>query len=55
MTLLGLDGDERFTTFAGRAEHRDEIEAVMAAWCARAHVDGGARRVRRPPRRRPGR
>ena len=33
MTMLGLDGDERFTTFAGRAEHRDEIEAVMTAWC----------------------
>ncbi len=31
--MLGLDGDERFTTFAGRAEHRDEIEAVMTAWC----------------------
>ena len=34
MRLLGLDDDERFATFAGRAEHRDEIEAVMAAWCA---------------------
>ena len=33
MTLLGLDGDERFTTFAGRADHRDEIEAVMTSWC----------------------
>ena len=33
MALLGLDGDERFTTFAGRAEHRDEIEAVMTSWC----------------------
>ena len=33
MALLGLDGEERFTTFAGRAEHRDEIEAVMTSWC----------------------
>ena len=33
MSMLGLDGDERFTTFDGRAEHRDEIEAVMTSWC----------------------
>jgi crotonobetainyl-CoA:carnitine CoA-transferase CaiB-like acyl-CoA transferase len=34
MALLGLDGDERFTTFAGRAAHRTEVEAAMRAWCA---------------------
>ena len=39
MALLGVGDDERFTTFAGRAAHRDELEAVMTAWCARAHVD----------------
>jgi crotonobetainyl-CoA:carnitine CoA-transferase CaiB-like acyl-CoA transferase len=32
--LLGLGDDERFATFAGRAEHRDELEAAMRAWCA---------------------
>lgn len=34
MELLGVADDPRFTTFAGRAEHRDELEAVMAGWCA---------------------
>jgi crotonobetainyl-CoA:carnitine CoA-transferase CaiB-like acyl-CoA transferase len=34
MTLLGVGDDERFTTFAGRAAHRDELEAIMTAWCA---------------------
>jgi crotonobetainyl-CoA:carnitine CoA-transferase CaiB-like acyl-CoA transferase len=34
MRLLGLGDDERFTTFTGRAAHRDEIEAVMRSWCA---------------------
>jgi crotonobetainyl-CoA:carnitine CoA-transferase CaiB-like acyl-CoA transferase len=34
LDLLGLAADERFTTFAGRAEHRDELEAAMAEWCA---------------------
>ncbi len=54
MALLGLDGDERFTTFAGRAEHRDEIEAVMTSWCgARTSAEALASSPR--PRRRPGR
>jgi len=34
MELLGVADDARFATFAGRAEHRDELEAVMAGWCA---------------------
>lgn len=34
MTLLGVGDDERFTSFAGRAAHRDELEALMVAWCA---------------------
>jgi crotonobetainyl-CoA:carnitine CoA-transferase CaiB-like acyl-CoA transferase len=34
MTLLGVGDDERFATFAGRAAHRLELEAVMADWCA---------------------
>jgi crotonobetainyl-CoA:carnitine CoA-transferase CaiB-like acyl-CoA transferase len=35
MALLGVGDDERFATFAGRAAHRDELEALMTAWCAR--------------------
>jgi len=34
MELLGVGDDERFDGFAGRAEHRDELEAVMTDWCA---------------------
>jgi crotonobetainyl-CoA:carnitine CoA-transferase CaiB-like acyl-CoA transferase len=34
LELLALADDERFATFAGRAEHRDELEAAMAKWCA---------------------
>ena len=34
LELLGLTEDRRFATFAGRTEHRDELEAAMAAWCA---------------------
>ncbi|WP_420451690.1 CaiB/BaiF CoA transferase family protein [Ilumatobacter sp.] len=34
MELLGVGDDERFADFAGRAEHRDELEEVMAGWCA---------------------
>jgi crotonobetainyl-CoA:carnitine CoA-transferase CaiB-like acyl-CoA transferase len=34
MRLLGIDHDERFTTFAGRADHREELEMIMRDWCA---------------------
>jgi crotonobetainyl-CoA:carnitine CoA-transferase CaiB-like acyl-CoA transferase len=34
MGLLGVGDDDRFTTFAGRSAHRDELEARMRAWCA---------------------
>jgi crotonobetainyl-CoA:carnitine CoA-transferase CaiB-like acyl-CoA transferase len=34
MGLLGVGDDERFASFGGRAEHRDELEAVMRSWCA---------------------
>jgi crotonobetainyl-CoA:carnitine CoA-transferase CaiB-like acyl-CoA transferase len=34
MTLLGVGDDERFTTFDGRADHRDELESIMRTWCA---------------------
>jgi crotonobetainyl-CoA:carnitine CoA-transferase CaiB-like acyl-CoA transferase len=33
MEVLGVGDDERFTTFAGRTEHRDELELVMTDWC----------------------
>jgi crotonobetainyl-CoA:carnitine CoA-transferase CaiB-like acyl-CoA transferase len=34
MLLLGVGDDQRFTSFAGRTEHRDELEAIMTDWCA---------------------
>lgn len=34
MELLGVGAEERFATFGGRAEHRDELEAMMSSWCA---------------------
>jgi crotonobetainyl-CoA:carnitine CoA-transferase CaiB-like acyl-CoA transferase len=34
MDLVGLGDDERFATFTGRVEHRDELEAAVAAWIA---------------------
>src|SRR5262245_53264530 len=39
LALLGLADDDRFATFAGRADHRDELEAAMADWCARRTSD----------------
>jgi crotonobetainyl-CoA:carnitine CoA-transferase CaiB-like acyl-CoA transferase len=32
--LIGLGNDERFRTFAGRMEHRDELEGALADWIA---------------------
>jgi crotonobetainyl-CoA:carnitine CoA-transferase CaiB-like acyl-CoA transferase len=34
MDVLGVGDDARFATFAGRTEHREELEQVMADWCA---------------------
>ncbi len=34
LALLGVTDDDRFATFAGRMEHRDELETVMSTWCA---------------------
>jgi crotonobetainyl-CoA:carnitine CoA-transferase CaiB-like acyl-CoA transferase len=39
LALLGVAHDERFTTFAGRAAHRDELEALMTEWCSRRTRD----------------
>jgi crotonobetainyl-CoA:carnitine CoA-transferase CaiB-like acyl-CoA transferase len=32
LELLGLADDERFTTFAGRMEHRDALETLVESW-----------------------
>jgi crotonobetainyl-CoA:carnitine CoA-transferase CaiB-like acyl-CoA transferase len=34
LALVGVGGDERFGTFAGRVEHRDELEGVLSDWIA---------------------
>mgnify|MGYP005824666711 CR=1 FL=1 len=34
MNLVGAAGDPRFATFAGRVEHRDEVDALVAGWIA---------------------
>ena len=39
MRLLGVGDDPRFTTFAGRVEHRDELDALVAAWVAARPLD----------------
>lgn len=32
MAIIGLDGDDRFATFAGRVAHRDVIDERLGAW-----------------------
>ena len=39
MTVLGVGSDIRFATFTGRTENRDELEALMVAWCAQRTRD----------------
>jgi crotonobetainyl-CoA:carnitine CoA-transferase CaiB-like acyl-CoA transferase len=39
MALIGVGDDERFTTFGGRVAHRDELEGLMAEWCAQRTTD----------------
>ncbi len=34
LRVLGVEGDDRFTTFAARMEHRLALETVMSDWCA---------------------
>ncbi|MFL6242809.1 MAG: CaiB/BaiF CoA transferase family protein [Acidimicrobiia bacterium] len=34
LALIGVGDDERFGTFAGRMEHRDELEGALAGWIA---------------------
>ena len=54
LALIGVDGDERFGTFVGRMEHRDELEAALAGWiAARPSADVLASFEARTRRRRP--
>jgi crotonobetainyl-CoA:carnitine CoA-transferase CaiB-like acyl-CoA transferase len=39
MALIGVGDDDRFDTFGGRVEHRAELEALMAGWCAARSAD----------------
>jgi crotonobetainyl-CoA:carnitine CoA-transferase CaiB-like acyl-CoA transferase len=39
MELLGVGDDPRFTTFAGRTEHRLALEKIMTDWCAQRSRD----------------
>ncbi len=39
LTLLGVADDPRFATFESRAGHREELDAVVAAWVG-ARSDG---------------
>jgi crotonobetainyl-CoA:carnitine CoA-transferase CaiB-like acyl-CoA transferase len=34
LALLGVGDDDRFAGFAGRAQHRQELEALMSDWCS---------------------
>jgi crotonobetainyl-CoA:carnitine CoA-transferase CaiB-like acyl-CoA transferase len=34
MKILGLEADTRFTTFAGRMEHRELLQEMMGTWCS---------------------
>ncbi len=34
LDLIGVGDDARFATFAGRVEHRDELDAAVQAWVA---------------------
>lgn len=33
LRVLGVEDDDRFTTFAARMEHRSQLETVMRDWC----------------------
>ena len=39
MDLIGAGGDERFATFAGRIEHRDEVDELVTTWIAARPLD----------------
>src|SRR5262245_55455960 len=39
LTLLGIADDPRFSTFESRAAHREELDAVVAAWVGARSTD----------------
>ena len=39
LTLLGVGDDERFTSFDGRAAHREALEELMRDWCSERSRD----------------
>ncbi|MFA5565138.1 MAG: CoA transferase [Acidimicrobiia bacterium] len=39
MKLIGAGDDERFATFSGRVEHRDELNELVAHWVAQRTLD----------------
>lgn len=39
LDLVGLGDDDRFRSFAGRAGHREEIDAAVATWVAERTLD----------------
>ena len=46
MALVGVEHDARFTSFAGRVEHRDELDDIVRAWIAGSTVRRGACGIR---------
>jgi crotonobetainyl-CoA:carnitine CoA-transferase CaiB-like acyl-CoA transferase len=39
MRLVGVGDDARFATFAGRVEHREELDAIVASWIGARPAD----------------
>ena len=39
LALVGLGGDDRLRTSAGRVDHRDEVDAAVASWIAARPAD----------------
>ncbi|MCU0268788.1 MAG: CoA transferase [Acidimicrobiales bacterium] len=39
LDLVGAGDDERFRSFAGRVEHRGELDELVSAWCAQRSLD----------------
>ncbi len=39
MKLVGAGDDERFATFDGRVEHRDEVDALVIEWISKRTLD----------------
>jgi crotonobetainyl-CoA:carnitine CoA-transferase CaiB-like acyl-CoA transferase len=39
MALIGADDDPRFSDFAGRVAHREELDGVVAAWIGARNLD----------------